>query len=39
MGFSLYLNLSEQDNPELRSVSAILKAMGLWLAVERVDAA
>ncbi len=35
----LYRTLSEQGNPELRSLSAILKAMGLRLAVERVDAA
>jgi len=35
----LYRTLSEQGNPELRSLSAILKAMGLRLAVERVHAA
>jgi probable addiction module antidote protein len=35
----LYRTLSEQGNPELRSLSAILKAMGLRLAVERVKAA
>ena len=35
----LYRTLSEQGNPELRSLSAILKAMGLRLAVERVIAA
>jgi DNA-binding phage protein len=35
----LYRTLSEQGNPELRSLSAILKAMGLRLSVERVDAA
>ena len=35
----LYRTLSEQGNPEIRSLSAILKAMGLRLAVERVDAA
>ena len=35
----LYRTLSEQGNPELRSLSAILKAMGLRLAVERVPAA
>jgi probable addiction module antidote protein len=35
----LYRTLSEQGNPELRSLSAILKAMGLRLAVERVRAA
>jgi probable addiction module antidote protein len=29
----LYRTLSEQGNPELRSLSAILKAMGLRLAV------
>jgi probable addiction module antidote protein len=32
----LYRTLSEQGNPELRSLSAILKAMGLRLAVERI---
>lgn len=35
----LYRTLSEQGNPELRSLSAILKAMGLRLAVKRVRAA
>jgi probable addiction module antidote protein len=35
----IYRTLSEQGNPELRSLSAILKAMGLRLAVERVPAA
>ena len=35
----LYRTLSPQGNPELRSLSAILKAMGLRLAVERVRAA
>jgi probable addiction module antidote protein len=35
----LYRTLSEQGNPELSSLSAILKAMGLRLAVERVKAA
>ena len=35
----LYRALSEKGNPELRSLSAILKAMGLRLAVERVQAA
>jgi probable addiction module antidote protein len=35
----LYRTLSEEGNPELRSLSAILRAMGLRLAVERVDAA
>jgi probable addiction module antidote protein len=35
----LYRTLSEQGNPELRSLSAILKAMGMRLAVERVPAA
>jgi|SRR5215469_1460676 len=29
----IYRTLSEQGNPELRSLSAILKAMGLRLAV------
>ena len=35
----LYRTLSENGNPELRSLSAILKAMGLRLAVEKVRAA
>jgi len=35
----LYRTLSSQRNPELRSLAAILKAMGLRLAVERVRAA
>ena len=35
----LYRTLSEQGNPELRSLSAILKALGLRLVVERVRAA
>jgi probable addiction module antidote protein len=35
----LYRTLSGAGNPELRSLSAILKAMGLRLAVERVRAA
>jgi len=35
----LYRTLSEQGNPELRSLSAILKAMGLRLAIERVSGA
>jgi probable addiction module antidote protein len=35
----LYRTLSVQGNPELRSLFAILKAMGLRLAVERVQAA
>jgi probable addiction module antidote protein len=35
----LYRTLSEQGNPELHSLSAILKALGLRLAVERVRAA
>jgi probable addiction module antidote protein len=35
----LYRTLSENGNPELRSLSAILKAMGLRLAVERVRVA
>ena len=34
----IYRTLSKQGNPELRSLSAILKAMGLRLAVERVQA-
>ena len=35
----LYRTLSEKGNPELRSLAAILKAMGLRLAVERVHVA
>jgi probable addiction module antidote protein len=35
----LYRTLSAEGNPELRSLSAILRAMGLRLAVERVQAA
>lgn len=35
----LYRTLSEEGNPELRSLAAILKAMGMRLAVERVHAA
>jgi probable addiction module antidote protein len=35
----LYRTLSATGNPELRSLSAILKAMGLRLAVQRVHAA
>lgn len=35
----LYRTLSESGNPELRSLCAILKAMGLRLAIERVPAA
>lgn len=35
----LYRTLSETGNPELRSLTAILKAMGLRVAVERVRAA
>lgn len=35
----IYRTLSEQGNPELRSLTAILKAMGLRLAVEKVRAA
>ena len=35
----LYRMLSSQGNPEFRSLAAILKAMGLRLAVERVEAA
>jgi probable addiction module antidote protein len=33
----LYRTLSEQGNPELRSLQAILHAMGLRLAVRRAD--
>ena len=35
----LYRTLSDDGNPALSSLSAILKAMGLRLAVERVRAA
>ena len=35
----LYRTLSEEGNPALSSLAAILKAMGLRLAVERVLAA
>ena len=35
----LYRTLSEEGNPELKSLKAVLKAMGLRLAVERVKAA
>lgn len=35
----LYRTLSQQGNPELSSLAAILKAMGLRLAVERIHAA
>src|ERR1039457_2210614 len=35
----LYRTLSEEGNPALSSLAAILKAMGLRLAVERVNAA
>lgn len=35
----LYRTLSQEGNPELKSLAAILKAMGLRLAVERVTAA
>lgn len=35
----LYRTLSEESNPALSSLAAILKAMGLRLAVERVHAA
>jgi len=35
----LYRTLSEDGNPELKSLTAVLRAMGLRLAVERVRAA
>ena len=35
----LYRTLSQEGNPELRSLSAILRTMGLRLAIERVRAA
>ena len=34
----LYRTLSAEGNPELTSISAILRAMGMRLAVERVEA-
>lgn len=35
----LYRTLSEEGNPALSSLTAILRAMGLRLAVERIHAA
>ncbi|RRU07157.1 addiction module antidote protein [Stenotrophomonas sp. 278] len=35
----LYRTLSERGNPEVRSLTAILKAMGLRLAIQPLDAA
>lgn len=35
----IYRTLSESGNPELSSLSAILKAMGLRLAVEKLNVA
>ncbi len=35
----IYRTLSSEGNPELSSLTAILKAMGLRLAIERVRAA
>lgn len=35
----IYRTLSQQGNPELSSLSAILKAMGLRLAVEKLRVA
>jgi probable addiction module antidote protein len=35
----IYRTLSAEGNPELTSISAILRAMGMRLAVERVKAA
>ena len=35
----IYRTLSAEGNPELTSISAILRAMGMRLAVERVRAA
>ena len=34
---SLYRTLSERGNPELKTLSAILKAMGMRLAVQPID--
>lgn len=36
-GTHLYRTLSAQGNPEIRSLSAILKAMGLRLAVQPIQ--
>ncbi|MDP1957628.1 MAG: hypothetical protein Q8J75_05590 [Rhodocyclaceae bacterium] len=33
---TLYRTLSEQGNPELKTLSAILKAMGMRLAVQPI---
>ncbi len=35
----LYRTLSAEENPELMSISAILREMGMRLGVERVKAA
>jgi probable addiction module antidote protein len=35
----IYRTLSSEGNPELRSLTAILKALGLRLSIERVRAA
>jgi DNA-binding phage protein len=35
----LYRTLSEDGNPEVRSLVAILKAMGMRLAVQRIEPA
>jgi probable addiction module antidote protein len=34
---TLYRTLSERGNPELKTLSAILKAMGMHLAVQPID--
>ena len=34
---TLYRTLSEQGNPELRTLAAILKAMGMRLAIQPID--
>jgi probable addiction module antidote protein len=36
---TLYRTLSRRGNPELRSLTALLKAMGMRLAVERISRA
>lgn len=36
---TLYRTLSRQGNPELKSLTALLKAMGMRLAVQPIDSA
>lgn len=33
---TLYRTLSEQGNPELKTLSSILRAMGMWLSVQPI---